>query len=101
MKEAFNRLGKYDSLEVLDYGREEIQKLMDEWQAKQDRKEGRLKGEDPDTNKKITDKVNKIVKERKISRRNAFIVAAGELSRSRSFVREHYVPSLPPKTNNK
>jgi hypothetical protein len=92
LEEAFNRLGKYDSLDVLDYGRAEIQKLMDEWQAKKDKKEGRLKGEDPDTVTKVTELVQKIMKQKTIKKTNAFIVAAGELKRSRCWVQDHYVP---------
>ncbi len=91
LEEAFNRLGKYDSLEVLEHGREEILKLMDEWRIKKERKEGRLTGEDPETNQKITDRVNQIVKERKIKRTSAFIIVAGEERRSRSWVRDHYI----------
>lgn len=94
LEEAFNRLGKYDSLEVLDHGREEIVKLMDEWQRKKDTKEGKLQGEDPNTLVKVTEQVNKVMKEQKIKSTMAFVVVASQLNRSRSWVRDHYVPTL-------
>jgi len=91
LEEAFNRLGKYDSLEVLEHGRDEIQKLINEWQMKKDKKEGKEMGEDPETNKKVTALVNSIMKKKKISRGNAFIEAGQTLHRSRYWIEARYV----------
>jgi hypothetical protein len=91
LEEAFNRLGKYDSLEVLDHGRAEIENLIEEWQLRKDKKEGREMGEDPKTKQKVTNLVNKIMKQKKISRSNAFIEAGQEMKRSRYWVESRYI----------
>ena len=50
-------------------------------------------GEDPTANQRVTDMVNKVVKERKISKTNAFVIVAGDIGKSRHYVRDHYLQS--------
>ncbi|HUT00296.1 MAG TPA: hypothetical protein VMY59_08275 [Candidatus Thermoplasmatota archaeon] len=94
LEQCFNELSQLgNTLNIRKNGKEVIKKLHNQWLLKQEKKERRLMGIEPDTNKKTTELVNNIISKYDVTKTEAYVLAGEKLRQSPSWVRNHYIKS--------